>query len=139
MEDMNRRMKVKEGFQFHFIDSSNLFHPVLPVRSGNKITFPLCRSCVEEQAKPMLQDAVRGERPTKMEYQPGDYVLQIEVRVSLYLASIVKTFRQQVGVHGKENTIYFGVDEGRLWNKGCLFSKASALRFTLVMKRKHER
>ena len=35
---------------------SGLYHPVLPVRSGNKLTFPLCRSCVkEEQAKPMLQ------------------------------------------------------------------------------------
>ena len=60
----------------------------------------------------MLQDAVKGERPTKKGH-PGDHVLQIEVRVSLYEAPIVKTFRQQVGVHGKENTIYFGVDEGR--------------------------
>ena len=35
---------------------SGLFHPVLPVRSNNKLTFPLCSSCVkEEQAKPMLQ------------------------------------------------------------------------------------
>ena len=34
---------------------ARLFHPVLPVRSGQKLTFPLCRSCVrEEQAKPML-------------------------------------------------------------------------------------
>ena len=34
---------------------SELFHPVLPVRSGGKLTFPLCRTCVEqEQAKPML-------------------------------------------------------------------------------------
>ena len=34
---------------------AGLFHPVLPVRSGNKFTFPLCRTCVqEEQAKPML-------------------------------------------------------------------------------------
>ena len=34
---------------------AGLFHPVLPVRSGNKLTFPLCRTCVqEEQAKPML-------------------------------------------------------------------------------------
>ena len=33
-----------------------LFHPVLPVRSGGKLTFPLCASCVkEEQAKPLLQ------------------------------------------------------------------------------------
>jgi len=32
-----------------------LFHPMLPVRSGQKLTFPLSRSCVrEEQAKPML-------------------------------------------------------------------------------------
>ena len=34
---------------------AGLFHPVLPVRSGNKLTFPLCRTCVqEEQGKPML-------------------------------------------------------------------------------------
>lgn len=31
-----------------------LFHPVLPVRSGDKLTFPLSRTCVkEEQAKQM--------------------------------------------------------------------------------------
>ena len=35
---------------------SGLFHPVLPVRAGGKLTFPLCASCVkEEQEKPMLQ------------------------------------------------------------------------------------
>ena len=35
---------------------SGLFHPVLPVRTGGKLTFPLCAACVkEEQAKPMLQ------------------------------------------------------------------------------------
>ena len=34
---------------------AGLFHPVLPVRSGNKLTFPLCRACVQtEQAQPML-------------------------------------------------------------------------------------
>ena len=34
----------------------NLFHPVLPVRSGNKLTFPLCAGCVnEQQNKPMLE------------------------------------------------------------------------------------
>ena len=33
-----------------------LFHPVLPVRCGGKLTFPLCASCVKaEQAKPLLQ------------------------------------------------------------------------------------
>ena len=33
-----------------------LFHPVLPIRYNGKLTFPLCRSCVEaEQSKPMLQ------------------------------------------------------------------------------------
>ena len=37
------------------LPTAGLFHPVLPVRSGNKLTFPLCRTCVrEEQAKPML-------------------------------------------------------------------------------------
>ena len=34
---------------------AGLFHPVLPVRCGQKLTFPLCRSCVQtEQAQPML-------------------------------------------------------------------------------------
>ena len=34
---------------------ARLFHPALPVRSGQKLTFPLCRSCVQkQQAKPML-------------------------------------------------------------------------------------
>lgn len=33
-----------------------LFHPVLPVREGGKLTFPLCRSCVrEEMKKPLLE------------------------------------------------------------------------------------
>ena len=37
------------------IPPAGLFHPVLPVRSGQKLTFPLRRTCVhEEQAKPML-------------------------------------------------------------------------------------
>ena len=26
-----------------------LYHPVLPVRAGNKLTFPLCSACVEEE------------------------------------------------------------------------------------------
>lgn len=34
---------------------TGLYHPVLPVRCGGKLTFPLCASCVkEEQEKPML-------------------------------------------------------------------------------------
>ena len=33
-----------------------LFHPVLPVRIGEKLTFPLCAACVkEEQKKPLLK------------------------------------------------------------------------------------
>ena len=33
-----------------------LFHPVLPLRSGGKLTFPLCRTCVEmEMVKPLLE------------------------------------------------------------------------------------
>ena len=32
-----------------------LYHPVLPVRAAGKLTFPLCRTCVqEEQEKPLL-------------------------------------------------------------------------------------
>lgn len=35
---------------------AELFHPVLPVRSGNKLTFPLCAACVkQEQDNPMLE------------------------------------------------------------------------------------
>ena len=35
---------------------TGLFHPVLPVRCNQKLTFPLCASCVkEQQEKPMLQ------------------------------------------------------------------------------------
>ena len=38
------------------IPPAGLFHPVLPVRAGGKLTFPLCRSCVEEeQTKQMLE------------------------------------------------------------------------------------
>ena len=33
-----------------------LYHPVLPVRHGGKLTFPLCMACVrEEQSKPLLE------------------------------------------------------------------------------------
>ena len=33
----------------------HLFHPVLPVRHGGKLTFPLCMQCVrEEQSKPLF-------------------------------------------------------------------------------------
>ena len=36
-----------------------LYHPVLPWRSGGKLTFPLCRTCVdEEMAKPLLERRV---------------------------------------------------------------------------------
>jgi len=35
---------------------AELFHPVLPVRSGEKLTFPLCAACVQEQqSKPLLE------------------------------------------------------------------------------------
>ena len=41
--------------QVDILPPARLFPPVLPVCSGQKLTFPLCRSCVrEEQAKPML-------------------------------------------------------------------------------------
>ena len=34
----------------------NLYHPVLPHRSGGKLTFPLCQKCVEqEQPKPLTE------------------------------------------------------------------------------------
>jgi len=35
---------------------TELYHPVLPHRSGGKLTFPLCRKCVEtEQPKPLTE------------------------------------------------------------------------------------
>ena len=37
------------------VPPEELFNPVLPYRSGGKLTFPLCRTCVEQQqVKPML-------------------------------------------------------------------------------------
>ena len=37
-----------------------LYHPVLPVRHGGKLTFPLCMACVrEEQAKPLFERSAR--------------------------------------------------------------------------------
>ena len=42
--------------QVDILPPERLFHPVLPVRSGGKLTFPLCAACVkEEQAKPLLE------------------------------------------------------------------------------------
>ena len=42
--------------QVDILAPERLFHPVLPVREGGKLTFPLCRSCVkEEMAKPLLE------------------------------------------------------------------------------------
>ena len=63
---------LEEGSQFHFIGSVNLFQPVLPVRSKNPYVGGeapmLTNFCVKENLYcklTMLQDAVRGERPTK--------------------------------------------------------------------------
>ena len=42
--------------QVDILAPERLFHPVLPVREGGKLTFPLCRACVkEEMAKPLLE------------------------------------------------------------------------------------
>ena len=67
-----------------------LYHPVLPYRSGGKLTFPLCRTCVEqEQPKPLTQRSHRcrytdAERclvdrwptPEVQEAIDGGYVIQ---------------------------------------------------------------
>lgn len=42
--------------QVDIIAPERLYHPVLPVKVGGKLTFPLCRSCVaEELQKPLLE------------------------------------------------------------------------------------
>ena len=42
--------------QGDILTPERLFRPVLPVREGGKLTFPLCRSCVKkEMAKPLLE------------------------------------------------------------------------------------
>ncbi|KAL9952108.1 hypothetical protein ACROYT_G039315 [Oculina patagonica] len=44
-----------------------LYHPVLPYRHGGKLTFPLCRTCVEtEQGKPLT------ERSCKCKHSPEE-------------------------------------------------------------------
>ena len=41
------------------IPPKNLFHPVLPYRCGGKLTFPLCRTCVEQHvAKPLHEKSL---------------------------------------------------------------------------------
>ena len=47
--------------------AERLFHLVLPVREGGKLTFPLCSGCVkEEQQKPWLERSnVWSQRPRK--------------------------------------------------------------------------
>ena len=53
-----RSQDIEDYFGLATIDivpPAGLFHPVLPVRSGNKLTFPLCSACVKiEQMNPML-------------------------------------------------------------------------------------
>ena len=53
-----RSQDINDYFGLATIDivpPEGLYHPVLPVRSGNKLTFPLCSACVKiEQMKPML-------------------------------------------------------------------------------------
>ena len=42
--------------QVDILAPERLFHPVLPVTAGGKLTFPLCKSCVaEELKKPLLE------------------------------------------------------------------------------------
>ena len=53
-----RSQNIEDYFGLATVDilpPPNLFHPVLPVRSNGKLTFPLCGKCVkEEQMNPML-------------------------------------------------------------------------------------
>ena len=52
-------LDIGRYFGLALVDSlppQNLFNPVLPVRAGGKLTFPLCKTCVrEQQALPLLQ------------------------------------------------------------------------------------
>lgn len=42
--------------QVDILAPKRLFHPVLPIRAGGKLTFPLCSACVqEEHCKPWLE------------------------------------------------------------------------------------
>lgn len=51
--------KIEDYFgiaQVDILAPERLYHPVLPVRAGGKLIFPLCRSCVvEELVKPLLE------------------------------------------------------------------------------------
>ena len=54
-----RDQSIRSYFGLATVDilpPAGLYHPVLPLCCGGKLTFALCRSCVEEeQAKPLLQ------------------------------------------------------------------------------------
>lgn len=48
--------RIQDIASVDILAPAELFHPVLPVRSGNKLTFPLCAACVkQEQDNPMLE------------------------------------------------------------------------------------
>ena len=54
-----RHLDIGRYFGLALVDilpPEGLFHPVLPVRAGGKLTFPLCGTCVgEQQALPFLE------------------------------------------------------------------------------------
>ena len=53
------------------IPPANLFHPVLPVRSGGKLTFPLCGKCVKEEQRNALL-----ERSYHCQHSPDERTLR---------------------------------------------------------------
>lgn len=65
-----------------------LYHPVLPVRAGAKLTFPLCGKCVkEEQQKPWL------ERTTPE--QKAAYIRAYDEQEGIKLDNIQKTLAER--------------------------------------------
>ena len=62
-----------------------LYHPVLPFRHGGKLTFPLCRSCVEhEMSKPLLEKSHRCPHTTEQRTLRGTWCTpEIEKAVAM--------------------------------------------------------
>ena len=71
-----------------------LYHPVLPFRHGGKLTFPLCRSCVETQMPlPLHERSSRCQHPDEERRMTGTWCTP-EVREAVARGYIIETIHE---------------------------------------------
>ena len=104
-----------------------LFHPVLPVRHGGKLTFPLCLSCVkQEQVKEMFQRSATCRHSDQQRQLLGTWCtpeLEKAVELGYRLQRIheVWHFRQsQTGLFADYVNTWLKIkQESAGWPRGC--------------------